>query len=69
MNGDIVQIPDDYEEYGFCAGEKYEVYFAFGGFRLKPKYRKFNEKGFYLEDDGELEVLGNKFDNPDLLGE
>lgn len=64
--GDIVKIPNDETLYGYNAGEKYQVYFAYGGFRLKPKYDK-NAKGFWLEDDNELEVIGNIYENPELL--
>lgn len=66
--GDIVKIPLDYKEYGTNAGELYEIYFAYGGFRLKPKYR-LKSKGYWLEDDNELEVIGNTTDNPELLEE
>lgn len=66
FTGDIVKVPDDYEEYGMAAGEIYAVYFAFGGFRLKPKHNK-KARGFWLEDDGALEVIGNVHDNPELL--
>lgn len=48
------------------AGEMYEVYFAYGGFRLKPKYRN-KAKGYWLEESDELEVIGNVWDNPELL--
>lgn len=64
--GDIVKIPSNYEKYGINAGELYEVYFAYGGFRLKPKYG-FNTRGYWLEDDNELKVIGNIYDNSDLL--
>lgn len=63
--GDIVKISDNYDAYGINAGEIYEVIFQFGGFRLKPKRSK--AKGFYVEDQNELELIGNKFDNPELL--
>ena len=66
--GDIVQIPNDYESYGTDSGEMYEVYFAYGGFRLKPKYNS-KARGHCLEDYNEVEIVGNKFDNPELLEE
>ena len=65
FEGDFIKIPDDYDEFGINAGEIYEVYFAFGGFRLKPKYSK--SKGFWLEDDATVEIIGNIHDNPELL--
>ena len=64
--GDVLEIPDDYETYGQFAGDKREVIFAYGGFRLKPKW-DVNAKGNYLEDAGELRVLGNIYENPELL--
>ena len=53
--GDIIKIPPDYEKY-----------FAYSGFRLKPKYN-LKSKGCWLEDNDELEVIGNIYDNPELL--
>lgn len=65
--GDIIKIPDNEKEYGYNAGEKYQIYFAYGGFRLKPKYNK-NAKGYWLEDEAyELEVIGNIYENSELL--
>lgn len=64
--GDIVHIPDDYEEYGFASGENYSIDFKNGRFRLKPKYKP-NATGYDLEFTEELEVIGNIYENPELL--
>lgn len=64
--GDIVHIPDDWEEYGWASGENYEIDFKDGRFRLKPKYKP-NAIGYDLENTNELEIIGNIYDNPDLL--
>lgn len=66
--GDIVKIPNDYDTYGMFAGEKREVYFYEGGFRLKPKWDK-NSRGNWLEDTNAFEVVGNIYENPELLKE
>lgn len=63
--GDIVKVDDDWEEYGFMAGEVREVVFRCGGFRLKPK--KQHHLGHYVEDGDFLEVIGNIYANQDLL--
>ena len=65
FEGDIIKIPDDYDIYGMFAGEIYEIYFAYGGFRLKPRDSK--RRGNWLEDEKELEVIGNIYENKDLL--
>lgn len=65
FEGDVIKIPDDYDEFGMNAGEVYQVYFCCGGFRLKPKYSE--ARGYLLEDDNTVEVIGNVHDNPELL--
>lgn len=64
--GDIVKTPDDFDTYGMQAGEINEVYFFSGGFRLKPNYTK-TAKGFWFEQDAVFEVIGNIYENPELL--
>lgn len=44
--------------------------FKDGGFRLKPKYADSvarGDRGCWLEDGADFEVLGNVHDNPKLL--
>lgn len=64
--GDIIQIPDDYDTYGMFACEKREIYFNEGGFRLKPKWDKIS-RGNWLEDTKDFEVIGNIYENKELL--
>ena len=66
FEGDIIKIPNDYDTFGHNAGEIYEIYFAYGGFRLKPKYNS-QCRGYYLEDDKTVDVVDNIHDNPELL--
>lgn len=64
--GDIIHIPDNWEEYGWASGENYSIDFKEGRFRLKPKYKP-NAIGYDLENTEELEVIGNIYENKDLL--
>lgn len=70
--GDIVKVNDDFDKYGLNAGEIYEVYFNAGGFRCKPKYESSitrGDKGFWIDDGNDYEVIGNIHENADLLGD
>jgi uncharacterized phage protein (TIGR01671 family) len=64
--GDLVKIPDDYEEYGFFAGEIREIYFLDGCFRFKPKQQHVidrGDRGATIQDDMECcEVIGNIYE-------
>lgn len=66
FEGDVILIPYDYGTFGHNAGKMYEIYFGYGGFRLKPKYSK-KARGYWLEDDKTFKVFGNVYDNPGLL--
>ena len=68
--GDIVKVNDDFDKYGLNAGEIYEVYFNAGGFRCKPKYESSiarGDKGFWIDNGNDYEVIGNIHENPELL--
>lgn len=67
--GDIISIPADYDKYGHYAGEKREVFFNEGAYRLKPKWDKDGTARGNPFDDvaGEIEVIGNIYANPELL--
>lgn len=64
-DGDIIGIPDDWDTFGWNSGEIFEVYFKYGGFRLKPKNNP-EAKGFWLEDTEMLKVIGNIYETPEL---
>lgn len=68
--GDVVKVNDDFDKYGLNAGEIYEVYFNAGGFRCKPKYESSitrGDKGFWMDDGNDYEVIGNVHENDDLM--
>ncbi len=64
--GDIIKIPESWDDYGMNSGEVHQVYFSHGGFRLKPKRSK-KARGYWVEDDNELVTAGNIHQNPELL--
>lgn len=74
MNGDIVKIHGHRFDFGFRQQEIGQIKFIHGAFAF---YREKSENECYFNDlateqgYGELdyyEVIGNKFDNPELLG-
>lgn len=68
--GDVIKVNDDFDKYGLNAGEIYEVYFNAGVFRCKPKYESSitrGDKGFWIDDGNDYEVIGNIHENDDLL--
>ena len=62
--GDIVKVPDDYEEYGMNAGEVYTVIFEDGCFRAKGLRVG---RGYHLECGKDFEVIRNIYESPELL--
>lgn len=70
FEGDVVKVNDDFDKYGLNAGEIYEVYFNAGGFRCKPKYESSitrGNKGFWIDDGNDYEVIGKVHENSELL--
>lgn len=64
--GDIFQVEYCYDSFGTMAGEKREVYFTGGGFRLKPDNPE-KASGHWLDSDVRGVVIGNVYQNPELI--
>lgn len=67
FDGDIVRTKKYGKERGGCNWSDYDVFqvaYADGGYHLFNKWRRFN-----LRPDTGAEVIGNIYDNPDLLEE
>jgi uncharacterized phage protein (TIGR01671 family) len=63
---DVVEVPDDYNTYGFAAGGRFLVIFTGGGFRVTSG-KKNRGRGYWLEDGSDYKVIGNIHQNPDLI--
>lgn len=65
FEGDYIKVPDDYDDFGTCAGMIYEVFFNAGGFRMKPHQWTYDPllkrkpRGFYLEEDHVFKIVGS----------
>jgi len=63
--GDIIKIPDNYDSFGFMAGEIRDIIYRDGCFRLCPKHEG---RGHTIEDGiDECEVIGNIYEHRYML--
>lgn len=67
FEGDVVKTSkygrDDGDGHNFAGFDTFQVAFGDGGYHLLNGWRRFN-----LRPDEGLEVIGNRWDNPELMG-
>lgn len=69
FEGDVVRISEDYYDGLHYSGN--EVYYSDGAFCVEyetPEY-DITSIGFLVREGVEVEVIGNIYDNPELIGE